>query len=88
MHVSKRTKLNIRTNRGAFDITLETWNGESGYVVRVPAFPEIVTQGDTISEAKKMAREAIELCLECEKNGNHSDIKSKRRSSSSVAARV
>ena len=88
MHVTKKTKLNIRTSKGFFDIILETWNDELGYVVRVPVFPEIVTQGNTFSEAKNMAREAIELCLVCEANGNHPDIKSKRRSSVAVAARV
>lgn len=37
---------------------------EGGYVVTVPALPGCVTQGETFEEAKKMAREAIELYLE------------------------
>jgi len=75
MHVTKRTKLNIKTDQGVFPIVLETWDNEPGYVVRVPALPEIVTQGDTLAEAKKMARGAIELCVECrvaEKQKPHS----------------
>lgn len=35
-----------------------------GFVVEVPALPGCVTQGDTLEEAKRMAKEAIELYLE------------------------
>ncbi len=38
-------------------------DGEGGYMVTVPAFPEIVTGGRTIAESEKMAKEAIQLCL-------------------------
>ncbi|MDY8109817.1 type II toxin-antitoxin system HicB family antitoxin [Fulvimarina sp. 2208YS6-2-32] len=38
---------------------------EGGYTVRVPALPEVVTEGETREEALAMAREAIELVLEC-----------------------
>ncbi len=37
---------------------------EGGYTVTCRAFPEIVTYGRTLDEARTMAREAIELCLE------------------------
>ena len=36
---------------------------EGGFVVHVPALPEVVTEGDTEQEALVMAREAIELVL-------------------------
>ena len=36
---------------------------EGGFVVCVPALPEVVTEGDTQAEAIDMAREAIELAL-------------------------
>jgi antitoxin HicB len=36
---------------------------EGGFVVRVPAFPEICTEGDSESEALAMAQDAIELVL-------------------------
>ena len=38
-------------------------NGEGGYIVRVPAIPEVVTGGRTLAEAEEMAKEAIALCL-------------------------
>jgi predicted RNase H-like HicB family nuclease len=36
---------------------------EGGYVVHVPALPGLVTEGDTLEEAKKMARDAIRCHL-------------------------
>lgn len=37
---------------------------EGGFIVHVPALPEVSTCGDTEDEALAMAREAIELVLE------------------------
>jgi predicted RNase H-like HicB family nuclease len=37
---------------------------EGGCTVRCKAFPEIVTYGRSLAEARANAREAIELCLE------------------------
>ena len=35
-----------------------------GYTVRCAAFPELITNGGTLEEARAMAREALELCLD------------------------
>jgi antitoxin HicB len=37
---------------------------EGGYVVRCPALPGLVTEGDTLAEAREMARDAIRAYLE------------------------
>ena len=37
---------------------------EGGYTVRCASFPEVVTHGASLEEARANAREAIELCLE------------------------
>ena len=37
---------------------------EGGYAVRCPAFPGLVTSGKDLEEARAMAREALELCIE------------------------
>ncbi|HWP92715.1 MAG TPA: type II toxin-antitoxin system HicB family antitoxin [Thermodesulfobacteriota bacterium] len=37
---------------------------EGGYVVTVPALPGLVTEGDTLDEAREMARDAIRAYLE------------------------
>lgn len=70
--------MNIRTRKGIFTIVLEQWNGEPGYVVRVPKLPEIVTQGDTIVEARRMAAEAIELCVQCNNEGIRKSLRDNR----------
>jgi antitoxin HicB len=46
-----------------FTVVLEPAE-EGGFVVTVPALPEIGTQGDTHDEAMANAREAIELVIE------------------------
>ena len=37
---------------------------EGGYVVTCPALPAVVTQGETLEEARAMAADAIRLVLE------------------------
>ena len=50
-------------NNVTYTIVLEPMD-EGGFLVHVPALPEIVTCGDTENEALAMAREAIELVVE------------------------
>lgn len=38
-------------------------DGEGGFLVRVPALPEIVTCGDTETDALAMAKDAVELVV-------------------------
>ena len=40
---------------------------EGGFIVHVPALPEICTQGDTEAEAIAMAKDAIELVISSRK---------------------
>jgi predicted RNase H-like HicB family nuclease len=37
---------------------------EGGYVVTCPALPGLVTEGDTMDEARRMAEDALRLYLE------------------------
>jgi antitoxin HicB len=37
---------------------------EGGYVVKCPALPGLVTEGDTLDEAREMAEDAIRAYLE------------------------
>lgn len=87
MKIISRKKINIRTMLGVFEIILEKWEGDRGYVVRVPKYPEIITQGDSIKEARIMAKDAIELCLRCEKDEYNTNIKGQRSSKTTVASR-
>ncbi len=40
-----------------------------GYVVTCPALPAVVTQGETLEEAREMAMDAIRLVLEDLRHG-------------------
>jgi antitoxin HicB len=49
-------------NRHSFSVVLEPQDG-GGFTVRVPALPEVVTEGDTETEALANAEEAIRAIL-------------------------
>lgn len=47
-------------------VKIEIEKGEDGYyIVSVPSLPGCISQGKTLSEAKKNITEAIELHLRC-----------------------
>jgi predicted RNase H-like HicB family nuclease len=58
-----RRKETIKTIAAQYTCTFRP-EPEGGYTVRCDAFPEIVTHGATLDDARRNAREAIELCLE------------------------
>lgn len=88
MKITQRKIIQVRTGGEIFKVVLQVWDEEKGYVVRVPRFPEIVTEGANLVEAKRMAKEAIEICLECQENEYHPRLKSKRDFQLAPAARV
>lgn len=47
----------------AYRVLLTPDPEDGGYVVRVPAFPAIITQGDDVQDALAMAQDAIRLEL-------------------------
>ncbi|GAB7386640.1 type II toxin-antitoxin system HicB family antitoxin [Bacillaceae bacterium] len=47
---------------------------DGGYTVEVPGLPGCVTQGDTVEECLKNAKEAIELHLECMESSDDIEI--------------
>lgn len=57
--------IKIKTLFGAFDCVFEPNLPEKGHTVTVPKLRGVITHGDTLAEAKKMAKEAIELHCEC-----------------------
>ena len=54
----------VETRYGVHRIMLEP-DAEGGFVVTALDLPGVVTWGRNTSQAKEMAREAIELCIEC-----------------------
>lgn len=57
--------VSIKTIFGEFKCFFDSNRPEKGYTVTVPKLPGVVSCGDTLTEAKKMTKEAIELHCEC-----------------------
>jgi predicted RNase H-like HicB family nuclease len=53
----------VSTKEYAFTVLFEPAE-EGGYVVTCPVLPGLVTEGDTLEEAREMARDAIRGYLE------------------------
>lgn len=50
---------------GEFECIFHSNVPQRGYTVTIPKLKGVITCGDTLPEAKKMAREAIEFHCEC-----------------------
>ncbi len=61
--MSKKPRKTITSLVAQYECTFRP-EPEGGYTVRCAAFPELVTHGTTLAEARQNAREALELCLE------------------------
>lgn len=54
----------VDTSYGSHRVIFEP-DERKGYVATAPDLPGVTTWGGNFTEAKKMVREAIELCIEC-----------------------
>ncbi len=57
-----KTKAKIKTDYGLYECVFTP--DERGYVVTCPSVDGVVSWGKNLTEAKKMAKEAVELCIE------------------------
>lgn len=64
----KKSKVKINTDYGIYECLLAS--DSPGYIVTCPSVQGVVTWGKNLAEAKKMAREAIELCIESKVQDN------------------
>jgi len=64
MAKSKKIKTEVKTDYGVYGIILEPEPDMGGYMITVPKRPAAITWGKNQAHAKKMAREAIECCVE------------------------
>ena len=54
----------VRTNSYTYTIVIEPDTEAGGYIVTCPALPGLVTQGESLDEARAMATDAIKGYLE------------------------
>jgi antitoxin HicB len=62
-HKKQNTSKQETVNEYSFTVFFEP-AAEGGYVVTCPALPGLVTEGDTLAESRRMARDAIRAYLE------------------------
>lgn len=65
MKVAKR-QLVISTPYGPYKIVLEPEPDMGGYMITVPKRPDVISWGENLAHAKRMAKEAIECSVEGE----------------------
>jgi predicted RNase H-like HicB family nuclease len=58
-------KFFTQTKTGDYEISIWFDENDKAFLVKVPSLPGVVTFGKTIEEAKKMAKDAIELYCDC-----------------------
>ena len=56
-----KLEFNIRTKSGTFRALIWWHKGDRAYLVEVPSLPGAVTFGVSLADAKRMAKDAIEL---------------------------
>lgn len=56
-------KEKVITREYSYTVRFES-SPDGGYVATVPALPAVITQGETLDEARAMAEDAIRLYLE------------------------
>jgi predicted RNase H-like HicB family nuclease len=61
--IAIRRRKPVKTKEYSYTVFFEPAE-EGGYVVTCPALPGLVTEGDTLKEARAMARDAIRTYLE------------------------
>ncbi len=76
----KKTKYAlVETKQGTFKVKFEWDAKDRAYLVTVPSLSGVVTFGTSLKDAKKMAKEAIELHCECLVDEGHLVIDDTRR---------
>ncbi len=61
----KKYIFSIVTKRGTYSVVLKWDSRDKAYLVSIPSLPEVITFGKTLADAKRMAKDAIELHCDC-----------------------
>lgn len=66
MMKENKKEFTIKTKGGSYRISVWFDKKDKAYIVRVPSLPEVLTFGKSLADAKKMAKDAIELYCDCQ----------------------
>lgn len=61
----KRITADLETKRGTYEAVFKWDAKDKAYIVNVPSLSGVVTFGKNLKDAKRMAKDAIELYCEC-----------------------
>ena len=64
MAILPKKKIQINTDYGSHTCIFKS-DGEKGFIVTTPGVEGMITWGKDLKHAKKMAKECLELCVEC-----------------------
>ncbi len=64
MITTLKKKIKIATDYGSH-ICVFKHDGDGGFIVTAPGVEGMITWGKDMDHAKKMAKECLELCVEC-----------------------
>jgi predicted RNase H-like HicB family nuclease len=79
-----KKKIQISTDYGSHVCVFKP-DGEKGFIVTAPGVEGMITWGKDLEHAKKMAKECLELCVECLIERRHGK---KQPRTAKIAARV
>lgn len=63
MKKAKKIKTEVETQYGKFDVVLEYEPDIGGYMVSAPKRPDVISWGKNLTQAKLMAKDAIECSV-------------------------
>ncbi|OGY62883.1 MAG: hypothetical protein A2745_01965 [Candidatus Harrisonbacteria bacterium RIFCSPHIGHO2_01_FULL_44_13] len=69
----------IKTKNGSYRVIIWRDKSDKAYLVKVPSLPGVVTFGKSLAEAKKMAKDAIELYCDCQADEGKIVVDDERR---------
>ena len=61
----KKIVLDIETKKGIYQVVFRWDVKDKAYLVSVPSLPGVVTFGKNLADAKRMAKDAVELYCTC-----------------------
>lgn len=78
MQKQSHKTVHVQTSYGRYLCILEP-DERGGFIVTVPGLEGVITWGKNIAHTKEMAKEAIELCVECRVEETFRKAKTKPR---------
>jgi len=84
----KKATIDIETKHGTYGAVLKWDAKDKAYIVKVQSLPGVFTFGKNIRDAKKMAKDVIELYCDCLIREGNIIVDDKRKVAGSIPSHV